>query len=128
MVPFEAWIGMRPSFNHFHVLSCNVEARFYNPTEKKLDPRTTSCKFIGYSEKFKGYKFYCPNSHSRVMETHYAKFLEDEDETNISTSTATSLEFEEISHDNELLDQQASSIAIPIYLQPHPSHDNLYMS
>ncbi|RVX18758.1 Retrovirus-related Pol polyprotein from transposon TNT 1-94 [Vitis vinifera] len=31
--------------------------------EKKLDPRTISGYFIGYAEKSKGYRFYCP-SHS----------------------------------------------------------------
>ena len=53
IVPFEAWTGRRPSFNHFHIWGCQAEARFYNPAEKKLDPRTTSCRFIGYSEKSK---------------------------------------------------------------------------
>lgn len=52
------------------------------------------------------------------METHNEKFLENEDEIDISTLAAISPEFEEISHDSELLDQQATTMTIPIDLQP----------
>lgn len=44
LVPFECWTGRRLSFNHFHLWGCKAEARFYNPSEKKLDPRTISCR------------------------------------------------------------------------------------
>jgi hypothetical protein len=50
----------------------------YNPHEKKLDPRTISGYFIGYLEKSKGYRFYCPNYFLRIIETRNAKFLEND--------------------------------------------------
>src|ERR1044072_2879209 len=56
--PYELWIGRKPSLNHFHVWGCPAEARPYNPNEKKLDSRTVSSYFIGYSERSRGYKFY----------------------------------------------------------------------
>ena len=54
-----------------------MEARVYNPREKKLDLRTISGYFIGYPKKFKGFRFYCPNHNTRIVETGgNAKFIE----------------------------------------------------
>ena len=74
--PFELWTGRKPSLRHLHVWSCPAEARMYNPHEKKLDSRTVSGYFIGYPEKSKGYRFYCPNHSSRIIETGNARFIE----------------------------------------------------
>ena len=52
--------------------------RVYNPQEKKLDPRTISGHFIGYAERSKGYKFYCPSHHTWIVESRNAKFLEND--------------------------------------------------
>ncbi|KAM1076159.1 hypothetical protein ACFX19_024122 [Malus domestica] len=43
-----------------------------------------SCYFIGYPEKSKGYRFYIPQGHTRIQETHNAAFLEDEDVSDLS--------------------------------------------
>jgi hypothetical protein len=37
-----------------------------------------SCHFIGYPEKSKGFRFYCPNMHTKYVETRYVIFLDDE--------------------------------------------------
>ncbi|RVW59615.1 Retrovirus-related Pol polyprotein from transposon TNT 1-94 [Vitis vinifera] len=58
------------------VWGCSSEVRIYNPQEKKLDPRTISGYFIGYAEKSKEYKFYCPSHNTRIVESRNAKFLE----------------------------------------------------
>ena len=50
--------------------------RIYNPHERKLDPRTISGFFIGYPEKSKGYRFYCPNHSMRILESGNAHFIE----------------------------------------------------
>ena len=47
-----------------------------NPKEKKLDPRTISGYFIGYTERFKGYGFYYPTHNTRIVESRNVKFLE----------------------------------------------------
>jgi hypothetical protein len=39
--------------------------------------RIISCYFIGYPEKFKGYRFYCPTHSTQFFETDIARFLED---------------------------------------------------
>ncbi|KAL8170304.1 hypothetical protein V2J09_022108 [Rumex salicifolius] len=43
-----------------------------------LDPRTISGYFIGYAEKSKGYRFYCPSHSTRIVESRNAKFLEND--------------------------------------------------
>jgi hypothetical protein len=74
--PYELWVGRKPSLNHLRVWRCPCEARPYKPSEKKLDERTVSCYFIGYSERSRGYKFYNPTEHT-VFESGSAKFFED---------------------------------------------------
>ncbi|CAL9021467.1 unnamed protein product [Prunus brigantina] len=48
--------------------------------EKKLDSRTTSGYFVGYPERTKGYRFYCPQNTTRFVETQRAIFIESETE------------------------------------------------
>ena len=55
-----------------------AEAKVFNPNKGKLDSKTVSCHFIGYPEKSKGYRFYCPDRHTKFVETRHAVFLEDD--------------------------------------------------
>ena len=75
---YELWTGREPSLNHFRVWGCPTEAKVFNPNIGKLDPKTVSCHFIGYPEKSKGYRFYCPDRHTKFIETRHAAFLEDQ--------------------------------------------------
>jgi transposase InsO family protein len=75
-IPFEWWTRRKPSLRHLHVWSCPAEARVYNPHEKKLDLRTIRGYFIGYPEKSKGFRFYCPNHSMRIVEIGNARFIE----------------------------------------------------
>ncbi|RVW63854.1 Retrovirus-related Pol polyprotein from transposon TNT 1-94 [Vitis vinifera] len=74
--PYELWTSKKPSIRHLHVWGCPAEARPYKPNEKKLNSRTMSCYFIGYSERLRGFKFYDPSTRS-FFETSNAKFIED---------------------------------------------------
>ncbi|RVW22573.1 Retrovirus-related Pol polyprotein from transposon TNT 1-94 [Vitis vinifera] len=74
--PYELWTSKKPSIRHLYVWGCPAEARPYKPNEKKLDSRTVSCYFVGYSERSRGFKFYDPSSRS-FFETGNAKFIED---------------------------------------------------
>ncbi|RVW70676.1 Retrovirus-related Pol polyprotein from transposon TNT 1-94 [Vitis vinifera] len=74
--PYELWTSKKPSIWHLHVWGCPAEARPYKPNEKKLDSRTVSCYFVGYSERSRGFKFYDPSIRS-FFETGNAKFIED---------------------------------------------------
>ncbi|CAL8152916.1 unnamed protein product [Prunus armeniaca] len=77
--PLEIWTTIKPSLRHLHVWGCKVEARICNPQEKKLDPKTISCHFIGYLARSKGFIFYCPNYGTRIVETGCVKFIEHEE-------------------------------------------------
>ncbi|KAL4271452.1 hypothetical protein GQ457_13G004180 [Hibiscus cannabinus] len=83
--PFELFKGWKPSLRHIRVWGCPSEVRIYNPQEKKLDPRTISGYFIGYAEKSKGYRFYCPSHSTRIVESRNAKFLENDSVSGIQT-------------------------------------------
>ena len=71
--PFELWTGRKPIINHFQVWGCQSEVKVFNPQEKKLDPRIVSGYFIGYPEKSKEYRFYCPSHNTRNVESNNAK-------------------------------------------------------
>ena len=72
--PYELWTSRKPSLKHLHIWGCPAEARPYRPYEKKLDSKTVSSYFIGYSERSMGYKFYDPTLRS-IFETGTATFL-----------------------------------------------------
>jgi hypothetical protein len=74
--PYELWTVKRPSLRHLHVWGCPAEVRIYNPHEKKIDERTISGNFIGYSERSYGYRFYYPNHSTRIVESGNARFIE----------------------------------------------------
>ena len=74
--PYELWTGKEPSLNYLRVWGCLAEAKVFNPNIGKLDSKTVSCHFIGYPEKSKGYRFYCPDRQTKFVETRHAVFLE----------------------------------------------------
>jgi hypothetical protein len=76
--PYELWTGRKLTLNYFHIWGCPTEARIFNPGQEKLDERTTSYHFIGYSERSKCYRFYCPGRQIKFIETRHAIFLEDD--------------------------------------------------
>jgi hypothetical protein len=77
-MPYELWTGHKPSLNYIRVWSCSAEAKIFNPNAGKLEPKTVSYHFIGYPEKSKGFRFYCPDKYTKYVETRHAIFLEDE--------------------------------------------------
>ena len=59
-------------------MGCPFEVRIYNPQEKNIDHRTISENFIEYAERSKGFRFSCPSSSIRIVESRNAKFLEND--------------------------------------------------
>ena len=74
--PYELWTGRKPNLSHLHVWDCPTEVKVYNPHEKKLNARTISGFFIGYPENSKGYRFYCSNHSTRIIEFGNYQFIE----------------------------------------------------
>jgi hypothetical protein len=50
----------------------------FNQNIRKLDPKTVSFYFIGYPEKLKDFRFYCPDRYTKFVEMRHVVFLEDE--------------------------------------------------
>jgi hypothetical protein len=69
--PYQLWIGREPSLNHIRVWGCPAEDKVFNPNTGKLDPKIVYCHFIDYPEKSKGYRFYCPDRHTKFIETRH---------------------------------------------------------
>ena len=43
----------------------------FNPDIGKLDPKKVIRHFIGYSDKWKGYRFCCPKRHMKFIEIRH---------------------------------------------------------
>jgi hypothetical protein len=76
--PYEMWTDRKSRLNYLQVWGCPAEAKLFNPSIGKLDPKTVSCYFIGYSDKSKGFHFYCPDRYIKIVETGHIIFLEDQ--------------------------------------------------
>jgi hypothetical protein len=74
--PYELWTGRKSSINYLHIWGCPAEAKIFNSQLVKLDLKTISCHFIGYPDKSKGYRFYCPERITKYVDTRHTVFLE----------------------------------------------------
>jgi hypothetical protein len=77
-IPYKMWIDRKPTLNYLYVWGCSTEAKLFNPSIGKLDPKTVSYYFIGYPDKSKGFRFYCPDRYIKIVEMRHAVFLENE--------------------------------------------------
>jgi hypothetical protein len=75
--PYELCTCMKLTLNYLHVWGCPAEAKLFNPSIRKLSPKTVNCHFIGYSDKSKGFRFYCPDRYTKIVEMRHTVFLED---------------------------------------------------
>jgi hypothetical protein len=76
--PYELWTGRKPTLNYLHVWGCPAEAKLFNPNIGKLESKTVSCHLIDYLDKLKGFRFYCPDRYTKIVEIRHAVFLDDE--------------------------------------------------
>jgi hypothetical protein len=76
--PYEIWTDRKPTLNYLHVWGYSSEAKLFNPSIGKLDPKTLSYHFIGYPDKSKGFHFYCPDRYIKIVKIGHIVFLEDE--------------------------------------------------
>jgi hypothetical protein len=66
--PYEIWTDRKSTLNYLHVWGCPAEARIFNLSIGKLDPKTVSYHFIGYPDNSKGFRFYCPDRYIKIVE------------------------------------------------------------
>jgi hypothetical protein len=69
--PYKMWTCKKPTLNYSHVWGCPTEAKLFNPSIGKLDPKTVSCYFIGNPDKSKGFHFYCYDRYIKIVEKRH---------------------------------------------------------
>ncbi|KAF1318440.1 Gag-pol polyprotein, partial [Globisporangium splendens] len=74
--PFEVWSGKSPLLTNLKVFVCHAYVHVPSAKRLKLDARSTRCRFLGYSEHEKAYRFEDIAS-GRVFVSRDAKFMED---------------------------------------------------
>jgi hypothetical protein len=88
-IPYEVWIGLKPSSNHRKVWGCLV----YMLTKgSKLKPRLELCYFVRHPKGTRGGYFYHPQKHKVLVSTH-ARYLEGEQ--SVSSKVSSKVELEE---------------------------------
>ena len=60
MTPFEAWSGCKLEFTHFQIFGSCVWDHIPSKKRKALDPQSTECIFVGYSDDVKIYTLIDP--------------------------------------------------------------------
>jgi hypothetical protein len=115
---YELWTGHEPSLNYIRVWGCPVEDKIFNPNIGKLEPKTVSCHFIGYPEKSKGFHFYCPDRHTKYVETRHVIFLEDEMMRGSTVPREISLEEKRVYMLTSMIHELFPSVHVQEYISP----------
>ena len=58
MTPYEAWYEKRPNVNHFKVFGYLAYIHIPYQNRQKLNAKSESCIFMGYSEESEAYRLY----------------------------------------------------------------------
>jgi hypothetical protein len=91
-----------------------AEPKVFNPNIGKLDPKTVSCHFIGYPERSKGFRFYCPDRYTKFVETRHVVFLEDEMMRGIMVSRKIDLEEKRVYVPTPMFQEPIFELPIPV--------------
>jgi transposase InsO family protein len=67
MTPYEAWYEKNPNVNHFRVFGYVAYVHVVDQKRQKLDPKSDSFIFVGYSEQIKAYRLYNPLTNSILV-------------------------------------------------------------
>lgn len=73
--PYEVLLGKPPVYMSLRVFGCKCYPYIRPYMKNKLDPKSLPCVFLGYNEKYKGYRCYYPPS-GRVYICRHVLFEE----------------------------------------------------
>uniref|UniRef100_H3H9W0 Integrase catalytic domain-containing protein n=1 Tax=Phytophthora ramorum TaxID=164328 RepID=H3H9W0_PHYRM len=74
--PHQVWTGKKPLLANLKVFGCHAYVHVPKAKRTKFDARSVRCRFLGYSEHEKAYRFEELES-SRVLVSRDAQFMED---------------------------------------------------
>ncbi|PKU70861.1 Retrovirus-related Pol polyprotein from transposon TNT 1-94 [Dendrobium catenatum] len=73
--PFQSFYKQHPSYDHLKTFGCECFPLSHPPLRHKLQQKSQSCVFLGYSEQYKGYK--CLNKHTNSIQySRHVTFME----------------------------------------------------
>jgi hypothetical protein len=116
--PYELWTRHKPSINYLRVWGCSTEAKIFNPNASKLERKTVICYFIGYPEKSKGFRFYCPDRHTKYVETRHAIFLKNGMMRGSTVPREISLEEKRTYMSTHIIHELIPSVSVQEYISP----------
>ena len=73
--PYQVWTGKTPQLANLKVFGCHAYVQVPKEKRTKFDPRSTKCRFLGYSEHEKAYRFEGLDD-GRVFISRDAQFME----------------------------------------------------
>ncbi|XP_024011200.1 uncharacterized protein LOC112086480 [Eutrema salsugineum] len=73
--PFEKLFGKKPDYTSLRVFGCACYPTLRDYSKNKFDPRSLRCIFLGYNDKYKGYRCYLPTT-GRVFISRHVIFDE----------------------------------------------------
>ena len=76
MSPCQVWTGEKPLLANLKVFGCHAYFQVPKQKRSKFDARSVRCRYLGYSEHEKAYRFEDIENH-RVMTSREARFIED---------------------------------------------------
>ena len=62
--PMEVWNGSPVNYTNLKIFGCPAYARVDNG---KLEPRAIKCKFLGYGDRVKGFRLWCPETKKTLI-------------------------------------------------------------
>jgi hypothetical protein len=77
-----------------------------------------SCYFIGYPEKYKGFHFYCLDSHTKYVKMRHTIFLEDEMMRGSTVLQEISLEEKRVYVPTSMIHELIPSMPVQEYISP----------
>jgi hypothetical protein len=77
-----------------------------------------SYHFIGYPKKYKGFRFYCPDRHTKYVETRHIIFLEDEMRRRSTVPREISLKEKWVYVPTPMIHELFPSVLVQEYISP----------
>ena len=68
--PYERLHKRKPDYRSLHVFGCACYPMLLDYTHHKLDPKSLQCVFLGYNEKYKGYRCLLPTTRRVYISSH----------------------------------------------------------
>lgn len=121
-IPEEIWTGKKVNLRHLRVFGCQAHVLIPKEKRKKLDSKTKTVLFVGYSEGTKGYRLIDPRNPRSIIVARDVVFSEDQLPFRKQGEKGTEISEEIQSDEVVLVPVLQDSMPVPISVKstPHP--------